>query len=180
MRSLFCILIPVALTAAEVPAPTAQQLKIGSVNVSGSFRTRMESWDWFQGEASNDYTYLGSILRVSLSQSKKAFDWQLELAAPFLLGLPDDAIAAGTQGQLGLGASYFAANSRNSNAGMVFAKQGFLRFKGIAGIDGQSLKIGSIEPPTFSCRTSALPELHRGRSHASDLAVSAVQSLGPQ
>ncbi len=106
---------------------------------------RMESWDWFQGEASNDYTFLGSLARVAFSQSAKAYDWQLELAAPFLLGLPNDAVAAGTQGQLGFGASYFVANNRNTNAAMLFAKQGFFRLKGIGGTDGQSLKIGRME-----------------------------------
>jgi hypothetical protein len=57
----------------------------------------MEAWDWFQGQANNEYTFPGSILRASLSQSRKQFGWQLELAAPLLPGLLDDAIAAGTQ-----------------------------------------------------------------------------------
>ena len=154
--SVFAYLLLPALLIAEDPAdptfspmPQAtvadQSLKVGSVTIAGSIRTRMESWDWFQGQASNDYTFFGSILRVSLSQSQKRFDWQLELAAPLLLGLPDDAIAAGTQGQLGFGASYYAANSKNPNAGMVFAKQGFLRFKEIGGVAGQSLKVGRME-----------------------------------
>lgn len=127
--------------SAQVPAP----LNLGGVTVSGSLRTRMESWDWFQGEANNQYTYLGSIFRLSLSQNKKNFDWQLEFALPFVLGLPDDAIAAGTQGQLGLGASYFASNNRNANTAMLFAKQGFIRFKGLGGKAGQSLRLGRME-----------------------------------
>ena len=61
------------------------------------------------------------------------------------LGLPDDAIAPVAQGQLGFGASYFAANHRNTNAGMVFAKQGFVRFKRLGGVEGQSLKLGRME-----------------------------------
>jgi hypothetical protein len=64
---------------------------------------------------------------------------------PFLLGLPDDAIAPGAQGQLGFGASYFAANHRDTNAGIVFAKQGFVRFKRLGGVEGQSLKLGRME-----------------------------------
>jgi hypothetical protein len=82
---------------------------------------------------------------VSLSQSQKQLEWQLELAAPLLLGVPDDAIAPGTQGQLGLRASYYATNNKNTNVGMVFAKQGFLRFKEIGGVAGQSLKVGWME-----------------------------------
>jgi len=126
-------------------ASPAETIKIGDVTVSGSLRTRVESWDWFTGNASSDYTFPGSIARISLSESTQNLDWQLELAAPFLLGLPDNAIAAGAQGQLGLGASYFAANHRDTNAGMVFAKQGFLRFKNLGGAEGQSLKLGRME-----------------------------------
>jgi hypothetical protein len=85
---------------AQSPAPAP--LKIGDITVSGFLRTRVESWDWFSGSADNRYTYPASILRLSLSQSRKAFDWQIEFALPFLLGLPDDAIAPGAQGQFGL------------------------------------------------------------------------------
>ncbi len=119
--------------------------KIGDVAISGSLRTRVESWDWFKGSANNDYTYPGSILRLSLSESRPAFDWQLEFALPFLLGLPNDAIAPGAQGQLGFGATYFAANGRNTNAAMLFAKQGFIRFNELGGVNGQSLRLGRME-----------------------------------
>jgi hypothetical protein len=108
-------------------------------------RTRVESWDWFQGSANNDYTFPGSIARLSLSKSSKVFEWQVEFAVPFLLGLPDDAIAPGAQGQLGFGASYFAANALTTNAALVFAKQGFVRFKDLGGVAGQSLKAGRME-----------------------------------
>lgn len=106
----FLILFASGVYGQTAAAPDA--VKLGDVTVSGSLRTRVESWDWFTGNASNNYTFPGSIARISLSESTKVLDWQLELAAPFLLGLPDDAIAAGAQGQLGLGASYFAANHR--------------------------------------------------------------------
>lgn len=128
---------------AQSAAP--RRLEIGGIAVSGSLRTRIEAWDWFQGNANSDYAFSGSIARLSLSKSSKTFDWQVEFAAPFLLGLPDNAIAAGVQGQLGLGATYFAANDRERNAGMVFAKQGFIRFKDLGGVDGQSLKLGRME-----------------------------------
>ena len=122
-----------------------EPVKIGSVTVSGSLRTRAESWDWFQGAApsENDYTYLGSLLRLSVSQSTAKADWLVEFAAPVLLGLPDNSIAAANQGQLGLGASYYAANDKNSNVAMVFVKQGYVRLKGLP--DGQSLKLGRME-----------------------------------
>lgn len=141
----FLCLLGQSISMALAQPATSQPLKLGDITVSGSLRTRVESWDWFQGSANNDYTFPGSIARLSLSQSSKRLDWQIEFAAPFLLGLPDDAIAPGAQGQLGFGASYFAANHRNTNAGMVFAKQGFVRFKRLGGVEGQSLKLGRME-----------------------------------
>ena len=129
------------LCRAQAPAG----VKVGDVAVSASLRTRVEAWDWFAGNAQNDYVFPGSILRVSLSQSRKSFDWQFEAAVPFLLGLPSDAIAPGAQGQLGLGATYYAANNRSTGAAMLFPKQGFVRLHNLGGVAGQSLKIGRME-----------------------------------
>jgi hypothetical protein len=148
------------------PAATAETLKIGAINVSGSLRTRVELWDWFEGNANNDYAFSESILRVSFSESRKSFDWQLELAAPLLLELPDDAIAPAPQGQLGFGASYFASNDNSRNAGMVFPKQGFLRFKNLAGVAGQTLTLGRmqfIDGAEVAPKDSTLATLKRDR-----------------
>ncbi|HET7215119.1 MAG TPA: alginate export family protein [Terriglobia bacterium] len=59
-----------------------------------------------------------------------------------LFTLPNDAIAPAPQGQLGLGASYFAANGGRQNLARIFLKQGFVRFK-----DGErrSLRVGRFE-----------------------------------
>jgi hypothetical protein len=114
----------------------------GKVVFTGSLRSRAEIWDWFQGSANNSYTYSGNLFRFSASQETKQFDWQVELAAPLLLGLPDDAVSTtGAQGQLGLGATYFVSNGNTRNSGMVFAKQAFLRYRR----DGQSLRLGRFE-----------------------------------
>jgi hypothetical protein len=141
--------LSIVLFICAAPQAAAQTsvapIRLGDVNINGSLRTRVESWDWFDGAANNDYTYPASILRLSFSESRKPFDWQLELAVPFLLGLPGDAIASGAQGQLGFGAGYFAANSRSTNAAMLFAKQGFIRFNELGGVAGQSLKLGRME-----------------------------------
>jgi hypothetical protein len=131
-----------AAAAADAPAP----VKIGGVTVQGNFRTRVEDWSWFQGDgANNAYAYSGTLLRLSLSQSRESFDWQLEFAAPILLGLPDNAVAVGTQGQLGMGASYYVANNRSQYSAMPFAKQGFVRFKRLGGSAAQSLRVGRFE-----------------------------------
>lgn len=134
------LIVPAAAQTSAATVP----IRIGDVTVAGSLRTRIESWDWFTGNADNDYTFAGSILRLSLSESRKTFDWQLELALPFLLGLPNDAVAPGVQGQLGVGANYYAANHA-TNAAMLFPKQGFVRFNDLGGVSGQSLKLGRME-----------------------------------
>ncbi|HJT89242.1 MAG TPA: alginate export family protein [Bryobacteraceae bacterium] len=128
------------LVWAQDPAP--QPIRIGNITVQGSFRTRAEDWNWFQADtANNSYAYSGNLFRISFSQSRETVDWQLEFAVPFLLGLPDNALAAGAQGQLGLGASYFVANSRSQYAAMIFAKQAFIRFKS----GTRSVRLGRFE-----------------------------------
>ncbi|MGE5647457.1 MAG: alginate export family protein [Acidobacteriota bacterium] len=115
--------------------------RAGEIQFSGSLRTRLEAWNWFEGAAENTYPFSGTLLRLSLSQTAGSLDWQVEAAAPLLLGLPDNAIAPGAQGQMGLGASYFAANQQR-NAASLFPKQGWLRLKAA---HGQSFRFGRME-----------------------------------
>lgn len=119
-------------------------IKIGDVTVSGWLRTRSESWDWFKGNANNQYTFSESIFRLSFSENTETFDWQIELAVPFLLGLPNNAIAPGAQGQLGFGGSYYA-NSKASNTASIFPKQVYGRFKFGSGNVKQSILFGRSE-----------------------------------
>jgi hypothetical protein len=115
------------------------------LRISGNVRTRLEAWDWFDGNADSAYPFSGSTLRLSFAQQRQNLDWQFELAAPILLGLPENAVASGVQGQLGLGATYYVANDRSRNAAMVFAKQAFIRFKNLGGDSAQSLRLGRME-----------------------------------
>lgn len=126
----------------STPAP----LKLGRVTVTGSIRSRLESWDWFEpSSADPNYTYSGTLVRLNFSQAFERWDWQAELAIPILLGLPDSAVAPGTQGALGLGANYFTANDRNRNAAMLFPKIGFVRIKQLFGDSRQSIRLGRFE-----------------------------------
>lgn len=134
MRAIHVCLLALAALPASAQTDTP-------VKVSGSFRSRLEVWDWFDAPGNDRYAFSGNILRVSFTQNFEKYDWQVELAAPFLLGLPQDSIAPGAQGQLGLGANYYAANDRNRNAIMVFPKQAFLRLK----FGSQSLRVGRFE-----------------------------------
>lgn len=134
------------LLAGPAMALTAQtQARPGDVVVSGSLRSRTEIWDFFAGNADNGYAYSGSIFKLNFASTGKQFDWQIELAAPILLGLPDQAIASAPQLQLGLGGNYYAANRNSRNAAMVFPKQGFVRWKNFLGDKDQSLRLGRFE-----------------------------------
>jgi hypothetical protein len=130
-------------SAQNQPSPTP--MTFAGIRFSGSLRVRPEVWDWFDTTAAEpNYTYLGSLLRLSFSQERSNWDWQAEFAMPLLLGLPENSVAPAPQGQLGLGANYFAAN-HESAAANFFAKQGFVRLKGIFGDKASSLRFGRIE-----------------------------------
>jgi len=120
-------------------------IKIGDAVVTTSLRSRMYSWNWFGDAPSGDYTYSGSLLRFGLTESKPKFDWQVEFAVPALVNLPTSAVLPAPFGQLGLGASYSAANAGASSTSNIFLKQGTFRVKGLGGFAGQSLKVGRME-----------------------------------
>jgi hypothetical protein len=107
----------------------AAPLHIGDVTVSGSLHERYEDWNWFQSKGESSYGYSGSLLRLMFSQNEKTYDWAFELAAPILLGIPNQAVQAAPQGQLGLGGAYYAANRNSQNAASIFVKQAYLRLK---------------------------------------------------
>ena len=91
------LLFACAVLSYGQPAATPTPLKIGSVTVTGSIRSRVESWDWFKADSGdNAYTFNGNLFRISFSQAHENWDWQLEMAAPVLLGLPSNAIGAGS------------------------------------------------------------------------------------
>ncbi|MGZ8867833.1 MAG: alginate export family protein [Thermoanaerobaculia bacterium] len=125
------LLLAVSLSAAAEP-----------VKFSGSVRLRAEHWGWFETPGYDDsYLFFGSLIRASASQQRDRFDWQAEVAQPALLSLPDRAVAPGAQGQLGLGATYYAANGSDENAATVFIKQAAVRFKW----PGHALRVGRFE-----------------------------------
>jgi hypothetical protein len=133
-----------ATAAKPSPSPSPAPLKVGGVTISGSLRLRLESWDWFDTSAArNDYNFGAALLRLAIGQQREKFDWQIEGAFPLLIGIPTDAIAPAPQGQLGLGAAYFAANGRQD--GSAFIKQAFVRFKGLGSDQPSSLRLGRFE-----------------------------------
>jgi Alginate export len=124
----------------SAPAPQSTS----PVSISIYDRTRSENWQWFAAPPQSEtYSYLGSLLRIGVGQTTRKIDWQLELSQPAVLFAPDDAISQiPAQGQLGLGATYYAANENNRNAAAAFFKQGFVRYR--FGED-RNLRVGRFE-----------------------------------
>jgi len=139
-----------ATTAAAMPAAppasaaTSPPLKVGSATLSISARARVENWEWFSTPGFDDnYTFGTLLLRAGLSRQTPKLDWQVEIAQPSLVNLPDNAVAPAPFGALGQGGNYFAANGKRNDAG-IFVKQAFLRFKGVGSKNG-SVRVGRFE-----------------------------------
>ncbi len=140
---------------APVPAPDAP-MKIGDVTVSGSLRSRVYVWNWFQPAAGeNQYAYSGNYLRLNLAQKIGRWDWDAEFSTPFLLGLPSKATDTPPQGALGLGSNYFSSNANQQNAAMIFPRQLFVRYHGLGGSEANTLQIGRF---TFQDGTELTPQ----------------------
>src|ERR1019366_3411378 len=124
-----------------------EPIKLGDITFSGNIRDRLENWHWFTptGPADPKYTFNGATIRFGLSENLKNFDWQIELEAPILSGLPDNAVAAGTPGQLDLGASYYVSNSKSTNSAMLFPSKAFLRVHNLFGSEFSSLQLGRFD-----------------------------------
>ena len=117
--------------------------KLGPLEISINWRTRSEGWNWFQGKTGNsDYGLWNSLLRVGIGQTGERFDWFIEGEQPSILGLPNDAVVAAPQGQLGLGGTYYAANHNHTNVANGFVKQAFVNFKHVG---PAGLKVGRFE-----------------------------------
>ena len=154
MRNILVLSLLAATTSFGQSAATP--MKLGDVTVTGTFRARGYGWDWFEPTAGdNQYAYSGNLLRVNFAEQRKGWEWDTELAAPFLLGLPDHATAAAPQGALGLGSNYYSANSNSQYSGMVFPKQVYVRFKGLGPSEAGSLQIGQFE---FNDGTELVPK----------------------
>lgn len=146
MRRAILVCLLAFAPRAALAQTTSAPMKLGDVTVTGTLRTRIYGWDWFQPTSGeNQYAYSGTLFRLNFAEKRKGWDWDAELAAPILLGLPDTATAPAPQGALGLGSNYFSANGNSQYSGMIFAKQLFVRFKGLGVGESHSLQLGRFE-----------------------------------
>jgi hypothetical protein len=154
---------PIVLALAVVGAPAFSQSggasaaapSASGVKYTATLRARAESWDWFDDGAAGEYRYAHALARVSAAQSRGAWQWRVEGAVPVLVGLPDDAIRPAPQGQLGLGATLFAANDNQRSTAAVFVKQAFVRWAA----NGHALRAGRFEFVDGAERAVADPTL---------------------
>jgi hypothetical protein len=137
---LFTVSFGVILSGAQIASS-----RTSAVSVSVYGRSRVDSTQWFAAPPQSEtYSYAESLLRLGVAQKIHHWDWQLEVAQPSILGAPGDAVSANaSQGQLGLGGTYYASNGNNSESAAAFLKQGFLRCH-FAGSD-RSLRVGRFE-----------------------------------
>ncbi|MGH9603893.1 MAG: alginate export family protein [Terriglobales bacterium] len=148
LKMLALLILPTmatGLAVAQTQSSPDQATKV-PFKVTVQLRPRLESWDWFETPlADGNYEYFASQLRLGIGQDREAWDWYIEVAQPTLLGLPNNAIAPPPQGQLGMGPSYFAANDPDRNVAGVFAKQAYIRLKGLGSDQPSRLRLGRFE-----------------------------------
>lgn len=113
------------------------------VSITINDRTRVDAWNWYAAPPySQTYGYVESLVRISVAQRIRQWDWMAELSQPAILGAPDDAVSKVTaQGQLGLGGTYYASNGNNSYPAAAFFKQGYARYHW----EDSNLRLGRFE-----------------------------------
>jgi hypothetical protein len=146
LRKLIAALIVCAASASPGIAQATSQDK-HHIDFNINYRARVEAWQWFDAPpASETYGYADSLLRIGLSQTLPRWDWQLELSQPAIIDAPDDAVSpSSAQGQLGLGATYYASGDNNSYPVAAFFKQGYIRYHFNGEHADKNLRIGRFE-----------------------------------
>jgi hypothetical protein len=116
-----------------------------SANYTVTIRERTNVTEWFAATpVAEEYAHQDSLLRFSLAQQIGRWDYQLELGQSAELALPSDAVSPiPAQGQLGLGGTYFFANSNNNDPAAVSFRQGFMRYNFEQPV--ASLRVGRFE-----------------------------------
>jgi len=116
-------IVPSLFSQAPSSAPTRPLLTV-------AIRERTNAAQWFAATPTAEvYGFQESLLHLSLTQRIRKFDYMLDLGQSAELALPTDAVSSvAAQGQLGLGGTYYAANSNNAYPAAASFRQGFLRY----------------------------------------------------
>jgi hypothetical protein len=149
MKSLLApLLLASAFALSQTPAaPAPKSPPSGRLPFSISVydRTRVDASQWFAAPPQDEtYGYVESLVRIGIAQHITHYDWQLEVSQPSVLDAPSYSVSPVTaQGQLGLGATYYASNGNNSYPVAASLKQGYLRYH--FGERNNSVRAGRFE-----------------------------------
>ena len=127
------------------PAPSPVALATSKPVFTVYLRERGNVTDWFSALPHPEiYAHGDSLLRMSLAQRVKKFDYLMEMSNSSELELPHDGVAVvAAQGQLGLGGTYYAANGTNIYPAAVSFKSGFIRYHFRK--DSAAIRLGRFE-----------------------------------
>ena len=129
----------------SAPAPAAPPAKTLPFSINVMDRARTDAVNFYNDAPyTSTYPYVEQLLRISIAQKIKHFDYQIEMSENNVFDVPTtsvDPVAA--RGQLFLGGTYYAANTSNTLPVAASFRQGFLRYRG-KGPD-TSLRIGRFE-----------------------------------
>jgi hypothetical protein len=131
--------------AAEAAQPASAPTSSGpTTNYFLYERARGDAWKWFAAPPYKDeYRYLQSLFRAGITQHNGAWDWEVEMESAIVLDAPSDSVSSVTaQGQMGIGASYYASSGDNSYPAAASFKQGFVRY---SWGDDRNLRLGRFE-----------------------------------
>ncbi len=117
-------------TAAQSTTPPPPPPVSTPVTITALVRERTNATQWFAATPHDEvYGHQDSLLRLSLQQRVRHFDYLVELGQSAELFLPNDAVSpVAAQGQLGLGGTYYASNNNNQDPVAASFRQGFLRY----------------------------------------------------
>jgi hypothetical protein len=127
----------------------AQSAPVGDTSTpvvfSALVRERTNVTQWFSATpTAEEYAHQDSLVRLSLAQRERHFDYLLELGQSAELALPSDAVSSvAAQGQLGLGGTYYASNGNNQDPAAASFRQGFLRYH--FKHDSDTVRLGRFE-----------------------------------
>lgn len=143
LRSLF-VLFCLATTVLCAQTPAAADTSSSPVSLNLYNRTRTDANDWYSAPPyTSTYPYVEQLDRFSIAQRIRHFDWLIEAQEANVFDVPTTAVSSVTaQGQLGLGGTYYAANT-NTLPAAVSLRGAFLRYHG-SGTDS-SLRVGRFE-----------------------------------
>src|SRR3569623_1425043 len=139
------VLMPAILAGAGVAQSAPAASSESPLTVTVLDRVRTDASQWYNAPPyTTTYPYVEQLLRFSIAQRIKRFDWQLEGSQNSVFDVPTTSVSPVTaQGQLGLGGTYYAANSSNTLPVAASFRQGFLRYHGAQ--PDETFRLGRFE-----------------------------------